>query len=107
MNDYTYNKKRVENQFFIDTFGNIVNYTGDISKLQKDDSIHYIIAENNFPSIVQPKDYVVKVLGWVTVGCNLHGVTVYKSLTELQITALYNIGITNVKSLYDLTIISL
>ena len=73
MNNTTlsYNQERVKTQFFIDTYGKIHRYKGEVSGEQVI-SYHYQIAKTLYPELNHPDDFL-KSLGWVLVGS-----TVYK-----------------------------
>lgn len=59
------NKHKRENEYFIDRYGKIHKYGGDLNN--EIISFHYEIAHYLYPDIKYPTDYLKK-LGWIIIG---------------------------------------
>jgi hypothetical protein len=89
--DLAYMKDRVDKQFFIDRDGIIRRYTGSLKDTVI--SMHYRIADDLFPGMDYPDDYVCKKLGWVLCGSTVyHTPITYKKPSAAQMKALQDLG---------------
>lgn len=85
------NTKRVKTQYFIDTYGKVQMYDGELN--ERITSIHYRIAVNLFPEIKDPDDYIMKI-GWVMVGSTVYNTPICKKIpTQSQINKLDQLGL--------------
>jgi hypothetical protein len=81
-----YNKERKATEFFIDRNGNVKRYKGKLSS--EIISMHYRIANELFPELKTPDDYVME-LGWVMVGSSVYNCPViHKKPTDKQVKTL-------------------
>jgi hypothetical protein len=87
---------RLQEQYFIDLQGNVHKYTlkegEDIEEIY---SIHLHIAEDLFPNVHNPDDYVCR-LGWITIGSSVYSTPVCeKEPTQAQINTMFTLGLLN------------
>lgn len=88
--DTQFNKNRIDKQFFIDRDGVIRKYTGDLK--DRIISMHYRIADDLFPGMDYPDDYVCKKLGWILCGSTVYNTPIcYKKPNATQIKTLIDL----------------
>ena len=91
----TYNRKenseRKKKEFWIDTYGKIHKFKGDLS--QEYTSLHAEIVYSLFPDKLRPEKYVDD-LGWVKVASVVYGVPIcYREPTQAQMNTLFDLGL--------------
>lgn len=85
------NKIEVDKQFWVDTYGKIYKYTGDLSINIV--SFHSEIANELFPNIPNPSRYIENI-GWILVGSTVYDCPIIsKSPTQSQINTLDRLGL--------------
>jgi len=85
------NSIRVEKQYYIDLKGRIHKYKGDLS--EDIISIHLLIADNLFPDVIDPDDYIMD-LGWILIGSSVYNSPIiHKKPTQKQIDTLFDLGL--------------
>jgi hypothetical protein len=84
---------RVNEEYFIDTFGKDHKYKGTCDEELEDIiSLHYEIALAMFPEMRNPDDYLMN-LGWIQIGSNCyHNPIAHRYPTQAQINALDGMG---------------
>ena len=93
------NKIDVDKQFWIDTYGKIYKYTGDLSVYIV--SFHSEIANELFPDVPNPGRYIEK-LGWILVGSTVYSSPIItKKPTQSQINVLDQLGLLNKLCILD------
>ena len=93
------NKVTVDKQFWIDPYGKVHKYTGDLSV--DIISFHYEIAHNLFPDISNPCRYLEN-LGWILIGSTVyHSPIINKRPTQSQINSLDQLGLLNKLCILD------
>lgn len=85
------NLKRVEREFWIDTYGKIHRFKGDLDSEYV--SFHYEIVEEIFPEKSNPEKHVED-LGWIKIGSRVYGGAVMeKEPNQDQINKLMDLGL--------------
>lgn len=86
-----YNSERVDTQFWIDTFGKVHKYTGDMTV--EIASMHGEIARRLYPDSIRPTD-ILKTLGWIIIGSTAYGgAVIEKRPTTKQIRTLHRLNL--------------
>lgn len=87
------NLKRVEKEYWIDTYGLIHKFKGDLD--QDYVSLHCEIVSDLFPNELRPEKYVED-LGWIKVGSTVYSCPVAeKEPTQDQVNTLLDLGLLN------------
>lgn len=82
------NQERVEKEFYIDQFGKLRKFKGDL--YEEYVSIHYEIAHQEFPKMQFPDDYVKNVLNWIMIGSICHNTVIIEEVpSQAQMNTLY------------------
>ena len=86
-----WNKKRQKNEFFINRYGKVIKYNGDLTG--EICSFHSEIASQVFPNTDYASDTLMK-LGWVMVGSSAYSTPIInKKPTQAQINKLDKLGL--------------
>lgn len=81
-----HNKSRIDKQYYIDRYGKVHKYKGDLS--DEIVSIHYRIAKSIYPDSDNPDDVLLG-LGWIMVGSSCyHQPIIHRRATQSQINTL-------------------
>jgi len=90
----SYTIEKIDTQYYIDTEGKERRWKG--TEREAEDgytSLHFGIAEQEFPDIEYPDDYIMDKLGWVMMGSSCyHSPIIHKPPTQAQIDKLFDIG---------------
>ena len=90
------NLKRIEKEFWIDNYGLIHKFKGDIDIDYV--SIHYQIANELFPNLTNPEKHIEE-LGYIKVGSIVyHGCIMEKEPSSDQVNTMIDLGL--IKRLY-------
>jgi len=86
------NQERVEKEFYIDQFGKIRKFKGDL--YEEYVSIHYEIARQEFPKMKNPDDYIKNHLNWVMVGSSCYHTPIIEDVpSQAQMNTLYRLDL--------------
>jgi len=89
---YNDNVIRVDKEYFIDQYGKIRKFKGDL--YEEYISYHYEIANQEFPNMKIPDDYVYKCLNWVMIGSTVYSTPILENKpNQAQINTLYKLGL--------------
>lgn len=89
-NDKSFNKTRVEEQFWISRTGRILKYKGDLNK--EISSLHYEIAIKILPYSKNPEDLLLR-QGCIKIGSYVGGVVKFeKQPSQAQINTMDKLG---------------
>ena len=85
-------QERIEKQYFIDRKGICHKWKGTAKESKEYTSLHYGIAEQLFPDMDYPDDYLMKE-GWVMMGSSCYTQPVMHCMpTQAQIDTLFDLG---------------
>ena len=86
-----YNTNRQKNEFFIDRYGKVIKYTGDLDR--DICSIHSEIASQIYPDAKYPSDVLMK-RGWVMVGSSVYSTPIINiKPTQSQLNTIDKLGL--------------
>lgn len=89
---YNDNIIRRDEQYYIDQFGKIRKFEGDL--YEEYISYHLEIAEQEFPDKLNAEDYIKITLNWVMIGSTVYSTPILETKpNQAQINTLYNLGL--------------
>lgn len=83
-------KERIQKEYWINIDGKIIRYKGSLRNADNYPSLHYEIAEQLYPNIEDPDDYLYN-LGWISMG-SACGRKISKEPSQAQINTLFDLG---------------
>ena len=95
-------KERIENEYWIDTYGKIRKWKGTLSDAANYYSLHYAIAKKLYPKIENPDDYLHS-MNWIAIGAAAYGVRIKGEPTQAQINTLCDLGYRGIRDSYGET----
>jgi hypothetical protein len=88
--DEEINIPRINKEYYIDRYGKVIKYKGSLS--EEIVSMHYRIAEQEFPNTPNPGDFVRKI-GHILVGSVYQNPIIDIQPTQAQINKLFDLGL--------------
>lgn len=85
------NSKRIKKEYFINPLGKVIKFKGDL--YEEYVSLHYEIAEECFPDMKNPEDYMMNT-GWVLIGSSVYShPIIHIEPTQAQLNTLDKLGL--------------